>query len=146
MAAVVIVASRYGLPMSSTPATVGAIAGVGLLEGRSGFNTRLFLKFCAGWVITIVATVLLSCAFMAQGLYSPNKSWCGTGGGASGRVMSTAAAAATALAGLLGSGGSSRRGAATGSLARLQLAHSSPPTGLPLSPAAPPSVPMWALT
>ena len=75
VAAVIIVASRYGLPMSSTPATVGAIAGVGLLEGRGGFNFRLFLKFCGGWVFTIVATVGMSCAFMAQGLYSPNKSW-----------------------------------------------------------------------
>ena len=62
---------------------MGAIAGVGLWEGRAGFNGRLFLKFCAGWVITIVATVAMSCAFMAQGLYSPNKSWCvgGRGGG-----------------------------------------------------------------
>ena len=76
VAAVIIVASRFGLPMSSTPATVGAIAGVGLLEGRAGFNFRLFLKFCAGWVITIIASVAMSCAFMAQGLYSPNKSWC----------------------------------------------------------------------
>ncbi|GBF94216.1 hypothetical protein Rsub_06486 [Raphidocelis subcapitata] len=73
VAAVVILASRLGLPMSSTPATVGAIAGVGLWEGRRGFNTRLFLKFCAGWVVTIIATVLLTMAFTAQGLYSPNK-------------------------------------------------------------------------
>lgn len=61
---------------SSTPATVGAIAGVGLWEGRSGFNGRLLAKFVAGWVVTIVAAVLLTCAFMAQGLYSPNKYWC----------------------------------------------------------------------
>jgi hypothetical protein len=69
VAAVVILASRLGLPMSSTPATVGAIAGVGLWEGRRGFNTRLFLRFCAGWVVTIVASVLMTMAFTAQGLY-----------------------------------------------------------------------------
>ncbi|PSC76268.1 sodium phosphate symporter [Micractinium conductrix] len=73
VAVVVILASRYGLPMSSTPATVGTIAGVGLLGGRKGFNGMLFLKFAAGWVITIVVAVALSCAFMAQALYSPNK-------------------------------------------------------------------------
>ncbi|KAI8465958.1 MAG: phosphate transporter family-domain-containing protein [Monoraphidium minutum] len=73
VAAVVIIASRFGLPMSSTPATVGAIAGVGLWEGRAGFNGRLFAKFVAGWIVTIIAAVALTCAFMAQGLYSPSK-------------------------------------------------------------------------
>ena len=69
VAAVVILASRLSLPMSSTPATVGAIAGVGLWEGRRGFNTRIFLKFCIGWVVTIIATSLMVMAFVAQGLY-----------------------------------------------------------------------------
>ena len=60
-------------PCSSTPATVGAITGVGMLERRGGFNWRLLGKFAAGWVITIIATVAMTAAFTAQGLYSPNK-------------------------------------------------------------------------
>jgi hypothetical protein len=51
---------------STTPATVGAITGVGLLEGRRGFNWRLLIKFVAGWVLTIIVVVLLSVAFTAQ--------------------------------------------------------------------------------
>lgn len=53
----------------STPATVGAIAGVGLMEGRRSFDWRLFLKFAAGWAITIVVACATSMAFMAQGVY-----------------------------------------------------------------------------
>ncbi|KAF8062088.1 pho-4 [Scenedesmus sp. PABB004] len=73
VAAVVIVASRFGIPLSSTPATVGAIAGVGLWEGSRGFNGRLFVKFVCGWIVTVIATVTMTCLFMAQGLYSPNR-------------------------------------------------------------------------
>lgn len=73
VAAVIIVASRFNIPMSSTPATVGAIAGVGLWEGRAGWNGRLLLKMVSGWVVTIIAAVTLTCVFMVQGLYAPSK-------------------------------------------------------------------------
>lgn len=46
---------------SSTLATVGAIAGVGLWEGRSGFNAWLFVKMVSGWILTIIASVSLTC-------------------------------------------------------------------------------------
>ena len=52
---------------------MGAITGVGLLERRGGFNWRLLAKFAAGWVVTIIASVAMTAAFTAQGLYSPNK-------------------------------------------------------------------------
>jgi phosphate/sulfate permease len=58
---------------SSTPATVGAIAGVGLWEGRKGSNPRLLLKMISGWIVTIIAAVSITCLFMAQGLYAPSK-------------------------------------------------------------------------
>lgn len=101
VAAVVIIASRYGLPMSSTPATVGAIAGVGLWEGRAGFNGRLFAKFVAGWVVTIIAAVALTCAFMAQGLYSPSKT-CSAERAMAGAYLNTTA---NSIAGALAAGG-----------------------------------------
>lgn len=72
VAAVVILASRLSLPMSSTPATVGAIAGVGLFEGRKGINGRLLARFVASWALTIAAAIALTMAFAAQGLYAPN--------------------------------------------------------------------------
>jgi phosphate/sulfate permease len=46
---------------SSTLATVGAIAGVGVWEGRSGFNALLFVKMVSGWILTIIAAVSLTC-------------------------------------------------------------------------------------
>jgi phosphate/sulfate permease len=52
---------------------VGAIAGVGLWEGRKGSNPRLLLKMISGWIVTIVAAVSITCLFMAQGLYAPSK-------------------------------------------------------------------------
>lgn len=73
VAAVVILASHFNIPMSSTPATVGAIAGVGLWEGRAGLNGRLVLKMVMGWVVTVVVSVFLTCVFMLQGLNSPSK-------------------------------------------------------------------------
>lgn len=97
VAAVVILASRLSLPMSSTPATVGAIAGVGLFEGRRGFNGRLFAKFVAGWALTIVATALLTMAFTAQGLYSPNKAAMAERATLASYLNATAAQAAAAL-------------------------------------------------
>lgn len=49
------------VPCRSTLATVGAIAGVGVWEGRSGFNALLFAKMVAGWVLTMIAAVSLTC-------------------------------------------------------------------------------------
>lgn len=66
-------ASRYGLPLSTTHTLVGAVTGVGLLEGRRGFNGMLLVRFFAGWVATLVVAALTAAAFTAQGIYAPNR-------------------------------------------------------------------------
>jgi sodium-dependent phosphate transporter len=82
-AIIVIVASRYGFPVSTTQVITGAITGIGVLEvitakingqkNASGrFNFKLLLKFFAGWVATLAVAGLTSAAFTAQGVYSPN--------------------------------------------------------------------------
>ncbi|KAL4443570.1 hypothetical protein ABPG75_011307 [Micractinium tetrahymenae] len=73
-AAVVILASRFDLPLSTTHAAVGAVASIGLLEGRKAVNGRLFVKCVLGWVFTIVIVAATSAAFTAQGLYAPSRS------------------------------------------------------------------------
>jgi len=84
-AVVVIVASRYGFPVSTTQVITGAITGIGIFEviaaKRSGeknaagrFNFKLLLKFFCGWVATIIVAALTAAAFTAQGIYAPNKS------------------------------------------------------------------------
>lgn len=83
-AAVIIVGSRYGLPLSTTHCMVGAVTGVGLVEAVSGrkpenahtdnkhaFNWKLLIKFFFGWVATLVVAALTSAAFTAQGVYAP---------------------------------------------------------------------------
>lgn len=73
-AAVVILASRFDLPLSTTHAAVGAVAGIGLLEGRRAVNGRLFVKCVLGWVFTIIVVAATAAAFTAQGLYAPSRS------------------------------------------------------------------------
>lgn len=83
-AIIVIVASRYGFPVSTTQVITGAITGIGIVEvvsaklrkeSRPGslYNWMLLLKFFGGWVATIVVAGLVSAAFTAQGIYAPNK-------------------------------------------------------------------------
>jgi sodium-dependent phosphate transporter len=83
-AIIVIIASRYGFPVSTTQVITGAITGIGLQEVITArikglkspakrFNFLLLLKFFAGWVATLVVAGLTAAAFTAQGIYSPNK-------------------------------------------------------------------------
>jgi len=72
-AVIVIIGSRYGLPLSTTHTLVGAVTGVGLLEGRRGFNVMLLVRFFAGWVATLVVAALTAAAFTAQGIYAPSR-------------------------------------------------------------------------
>lgn len=65
-ATVVVVGSRFSLPISTTHCLVGAVSGVGLLEGRRGFNAMLLLRFFIGWVATLIVAALTSAAFTAQ--------------------------------------------------------------------------------
>jgi sodium-dependent phosphate transporter len=80
----VIVASRYGFPVSTTQVITGAITGIGLVEvigakmrkeSRPGslYNWTLLLKFFLGWVATVVVAGLVAAAFTAQGIYAPYK-------------------------------------------------------------------------
>ena len=80
----VIVASRYGFPVSTTQVITGAITGIGVVEVISAkmrkesapgslFNWWLLFKFFLGWVATIVVAALVAAAFTAQGIYAPYK-------------------------------------------------------------------------
>ncbi len=62
----VIIASRIGLPVSTTHCQVGATMGVGLVEFKKGtVNWKQFLYICAGWVFTVIFTALV-----AAGIFS----------------------------------------------------------------------------
>ncbi|KAI7842860.1 hypothetical protein COHA_003478 [Chlorella ohadii] len=83
-AAIIILGSRYGLPLSTTHCMVGAVTGIGVVEAVSGrrpegatsnraFNWLLLAKFFLGWVATLVIAAATSAAFTAQGVYAPFK-------------------------------------------------------------------------
>lgn len=57
----VLIASRIGLPVSTTHCQVGATMGVGLVEFKaSTVNWKQFLFICIGWVFTVIFTGLVS--------------------------------------------------------------------------------------
>lgn len=71
-ALVVIVGTKFGIPLSTTHCQVGATTGVAMLEGKSGVNWMLFLQVIMGWMVTLVIAALGASAFTAQGLYAPH--------------------------------------------------------------------------
>lgn len=71
-ALVVVVASRLELPVSTTHCQVGATMGVGILDGKSGVNWKLFGKIALSWVATVAFAGLVSAGFFAFAVFSPS--------------------------------------------------------------------------
>ena len=52
-AVVIMVASQYGLPTSSSQCITGGIVGIGLCEGASGVNWKYFFQTFSSWIATM---------------------------------------------------------------------------------------------
>jgi PiT family inorganic phosphate transporter len=59
-ASTVLLASKLGLPVSTTHAAVGGVLGVGLAGGIEAVNFRIVLKIMLYWVLTVPAAALTS--------------------------------------------------------------------------------------
>jgi PiT family inorganic phosphate transporter len=59
-AATVVLASRTGLPVSTTHIAVGAVIGVGLARGIGAIDLRVIGGIAASWLITLPAGGLLA--------------------------------------------------------------------------------------
>lgn len=59
-ATTILVASKLGLPISTTHCLVGAILGVGLARGVRAINLNMIREIILSWVITIPASALIS--------------------------------------------------------------------------------------
>jgi len=69
---VIMIASQYGLPTSSSQCITGGILGVGLIEGMGGVNWRFFGQTVASWLITILFMGFGTAALFSQGIYAPH--------------------------------------------------------------------------
>ena len=64
-ASFVVIASKFGLPVSTTNALVGAVIGVGCVEDFSGVKWKLLGEVVAGWLTTLPISALLSAALFS---------------------------------------------------------------------------------
>jgi phosphate/sulfate permease len=62
-ATTVVIASKLGLPISTTHTLVGAVLGVGLARGIGALNLTIVRDIALSWVITIPAGALLAIVF-----------------------------------------------------------------------------------
>jgi sodium-dependent phosphate transporter len=69
----VIVASRYGLPVSTTQTIMGAVLTIGLFEGVRGVNWKVFYKTFLGWIATLLFAAFIAAGFASITMYAPQK-------------------------------------------------------------------------
>lgn len=69
---VILVASQYGLPTSSSQCITGGIVGVGLLEGVKGVNFKVFGKQLVSWVGTLFIMGFCTAALFSQAVFAPS--------------------------------------------------------------------------
>ncbi len=62
-AATVVIASGTGLPISTTHTLIGAVVGVGLVQGKDELNWSTVGSICQSWIITIPAGAFLAICF-----------------------------------------------------------------------------------
>ena len=60
----VVIASQLDMPVSTTHTLVGAVIGIGLVEGASSINFYSVRTIVLSWVVTLPAGALLSIAFL----------------------------------------------------------------------------------
>ncbi|MGH7570452.1 MAG: inorganic phosphate transporter [Gemmatimonadota bacterium] len=70
-ATTVLVASRLGLPISTTHTLVGAVVGVGFARGMAALDLRVIRNIISSWVVTIPAAagVTVLCYFALEALF-----------------------------------------------------------------------------
>ncbi len=71
-ATTVVIASRTGLPVSTTHILVGSVLGVGLARGVGALDLRVVLNIVISWVVTLPAGALMAMLFFftLKGIFS----------------------------------------------------------------------------
>ena len=58
------IASKLGLPISTTHALVGAVVGVGMVKSGGGVDWKVFRNIASSWIITLPASAMISAGIM----------------------------------------------------------------------------------
>ncbi|MES9973793.1 MAG: inorganic phosphate transporter, partial [Candidatus Thiodiazotropha sp.] len=71
-ATTVVIASKTGLPVSTTQIAVGCVMGVGLARGVGAIDLRVVGNIVVSWAITLPAGGILAAVFffMLKGIFS----------------------------------------------------------------------------
>lgn len=72
---IIMIASQYGLPTSSSQCITGGIIGVALCEGKTGLNYKYFLETFSSWIITMIAMALMVVRDRPRAAFLPLLSW-----------------------------------------------------------------------
>ena len=59
----IVIASRLGLPISTTHTLVGGVMGVGLTQGIKGLDLKMISKIGISWLVTVPAGAILAIIF-----------------------------------------------------------------------------------
>ena len=65
-------ASFMGIPVSTTQCIVGAVAGIGLVEGYKNVQWLQLAKVCVSWVVIFFVAAVLSAGVFSFCAYSPS--------------------------------------------------------------------------
>ena len=60
----VVIASQLNMPVSTTHTLVGAVIGIGLVEGINSINLKSVQTIVMSWIITLPAGAILSVIFL----------------------------------------------------------------------------------
>ena len=58
-----VLASRTGLPVSTTHILVGSVLGVGLAQGIGALDLRVVLNIIISWLVTLLAGAIMAMVF-----------------------------------------------------------------------------------
>ena len=67
----VLIASRTGMPVSTTHCQIGGVVGCGLLDGKRNIQWRHVKNIIISWIVTLPVTGFISAGLFSFAYYSP---------------------------------------------------------------------------